>query len=201
MVSRRESDWFLTSYLILSVDKHPSSTLQTNPAPTSVKTSTAVYNRGAGLVSQTSVTIQINFVSFSWCFEFSWLRICLTCQINWPKTKSLEPSASSEVGKMKSSFWIIRGGYFPESPSRFSVHWPGGWKGYKGLSLSYTNYNAQRISDLVLKLWTRNIFTLDKSWQNQNTENQHFDCLTFRMSVRVSISVSDVRLQNPLCPL
>ena len=82
MVSRRESDWFLTSYLILSVDKHPSSTLQTNPAPTSVKTSTAVYNRGAGLVSQTSVTIQINFVSFSWCFEVSWLRICLTCQIN-----------------------------------------------------------------------------------------------------------------------
>ena len=68
IVSKREIDWSLTSYLILSVDKPPPSTLQANPAPTSVDPSVAVHHRGAGLISQTSVTIQVNLVSFSWCF-------------------------------------------------------------------------------------------------------------------------------------
>ena len=55
----------MTSYLVLCVDKHPSSALQANPAATRVEARVTVHHGGAGLLAQTSMTIQIYFLSFS----------------------------------------------------------------------------------------------------------------------------------------
>ena len=182
-----DSDWLMTSYLVLSVDKHPSTTLQANPAPTSVDARETVDHSGAGLVSQTSMAVQINFVSFSWCYHCSEIYSKhLHNYLTYQKLKALCHQPLRKLEKWSHRFELSVVDTFQ------NVHPDWWYTDLKVIILSNTNYN-------VLKNFWSEIYL---PWiKVGRAKIQKINILTVRLSVWVSVSVSDVRHQNPLCPL